>query len=97
MPKNRHIPERSCVACGDKMAKAQLVRVIRTAQGQVVIDATGREPGRGAYLCRTPECWGRALGKGALGRSFKADLTPADLEPVRTYFEETIAPQATAP
>ncbi|MCH8990011.1 MAG: YlxR family protein [Chloroflexi bacterium] len=97
LSKNRHVPERSCVACGVKMPKVQLVRVVRITQGSVVIDTTGRAPGRGAYLCRIPQCWDRALGKGALGRSLGQDLSSQDLELVRTYYEENIAPQATAP
>ena len=79
------------------MPKVQLLRVVRTTQGPVAVDTTGRESGRGAYLCRTPECWSRALGKGSLGRSLGEDLSSQDLEPVRTYYEENIAPQATAP
>ena len=96
LPKIRHIPERSCVACGAKMPKAQLVRVVRTNQGPIIVDITGRESGRGAYLCRIPDCWSRATRKGALARSFKTDLSTQDLEPVRTYYEANIAPQTTA-
>ena len=90
------MPERSCVACGVKMPKEQLVRIVQSTQGSVAVDTTGRQSGRGAYLCRNPECWGRALGKGALGRSLSKDLSSKDLEPVRTYYEENIAPQANA-
>ncbi|PKB71132.1 MAG: hypothetical protein BZY87_06945 [SAR202 cluster bacterium Io17-Chloro-G6] len=92
MPKRRHIPERSCVACGKKMAKSQLVRVVRSAQGSVAVDATGRAPGRGAYLCRTPDCWDRAVAKGTLGRSLGQEIAPQDLEQVRTYCQENFAP-----
>ncbi len=97
MPKSRHVPERSCVACGAKMPKAKLVRIVRTSQGPIIVDTTGRESGRGAYLCHIPECWGRALEKRALDRSFKQDLSDQDLEPIRTYFEANISPQAAAP
>jgi len=97
LPKNRHVPERSCVACGAKMPKAQLVRVAQTSQGPITVDVAGRGPGRGAYLCRIPDCWGRAISKGALDRSFKKDLSSQDLESVRTYYETNIAPQTTAP
>ena len=93
MSKNRHVPERSCVACGVKMPKVQLVRVVRITQGSIVVDSSGKGPGRGAYLCRTPQCWDRALGKGALGRSLGLELTAQDLEPVRTYYQENIAQQ----
>ena len=79
------------------MPKAQLVRVVRTSQGPVVVDINGKEAGRGAYLCHIPDCWDRALGKGALERSFKQDLSNQDLDPVRAYYEANIAPPATAP
>ena len=95
MPKSRHIPERSCVACGLKMPKAQLIRVVKTREGPIIVDTAGREAGRGAYLCHTPDCWERALGKGALQRGFKQDLSSQDLEAVRTYYEENFAPQTT--
>jgi predicted RNA-binding protein YlxR (DUF448 family) len=93
LPKNRHVPERSCVACGAKTPKAQLIRFVRTSQGPIIVNTTGKEAGRGAYLCRIPDCWEKAIGKGALERSFKKDLSVKDLEPVRTYYEANIAPQ----
>ncbi len=97
MPKSRHIPERSCVACGSKMPKGQLVRIVKAGQGPITVDTTGREPGRGAYLCHTPDCWDRAIGKGALERSFKQSLSAQDLEPVRTHYQENLAPQEAEP
>ncbi|MBC8279757.1 MAG: YlxR family protein [Chloroflexi bacterium] len=97
MPKNRHVPERSCVACGSKVAKAQLNRVVKTAQGSIIVDTTGREPGRGAYLCHLPDCWDKAIHKGALQRGFKQDLSDKELEPIRIFYEENIASRATAP
>ena len=92
-PKSRHIPERSCVSCGSKMPKEQLVRIVKTSQGPITVDTTGREAGRGAYICRTLDCWGRALKKGALERSFKQSLSTRDLDPVQTHYQENIAPQ----
>jgi len=97
LPKSRHIPERSCVACGVKTAKSELVRVVKTREGPIIVDTEGRESGRGAYLCHTPDCWDRAIGKGALERSFKQSLSDQDLEPVRTHYLENFAPQAPEP
>lgn len=96
LPKSRHVPERSCVACGLKTAKVQLVRVVRNDQGSVTVDTTGRAPGRGAYLCRAAECWDRTISRGTLGRSFGRDITSNDLEQVRAYYQENIATQANA-
>lgn len=96
LPKDQRTPERSCVACGVKLPKAQLVRVARTAEGSVAVDVTGRAAGRGAYLCRTQSCWDRAVNKGTLARSLGHDISPQDLEQVRAYHQENIAPQATS-
>jgi predicted RNA-binding protein YlxR (DUF448 family) len=54
------------------------MRIVRTAQGDVFADASGRAAGRGAYLCRTAECLDKAIKKGALARALKTPL-PTDL------------------
>jgi predicted RNA-binding protein YlxR (DUF448 family) len=59
-------------------AKRDLVRVVRTPDGRVVIDPTGRQPGRGAYLCDDPACRRAALQRGALGRAL-ASPVPEEL------------------
>ena len=69
MPRPKHVPERSCVACRRKSAKGDFVRVARTAAGEVVAPAEAKTPGRGAYLCRTAACVELALRKGALARA----------------------------
>ncbi len=61
MPKIRKIPKRQCVACGQMRAKRDLVRVVRTPAGEVLVDSTGKLSGRGAYVCPDPACADRAL------------------------------------
>ena len=78
------------------MPKAQLIRVVRTVQGSVEVDSTGKTSGRGAYLCQNPECWDRAVDKGALVRSLGQEITSQDLEQVRAHYIEKIAPQVAA-
>ena len=58
----RRVPTRSCVACRTARAKRELVRIVRTPDGELKIDETGRLAGRGAYLCRDAACWTTALG-----------------------------------
>ena len=82
MPRKRHIPERTCVACGSKKPKAELLRVARSPQGQVTVDPTGRAPGRGAYICG-PNCWETALGRGRLARSLGSTLSGNELDDIR--------------
>ena len=56
MQKPRKIPQRMCVGCREKRDKKDLLRVVRTPEGQLVLDATGKKSGRGAYVCRDPQC-----------------------------------------
>ncbi len=67
-------PERLCLACRMKSGKRELIRVIRTPDGEVRIDPTGRANGRGAYVCPNPECIGKLRKSGALSRSLKSTV-----------------------
>ena len=58
--KKRKIPERHCVGCGETKEKKQLIRVVRTPEGDVVLDVTGKKSGRGAYICRSLSCLQKA-------------------------------------
>lgn len=78
VPRTRHLPERTCVACRGKAVKRQLVRIVRTPTGPVVVDSTGKKAGRGAYLHQDAKCWQLALSKGQLERSLKVKLSPED-------------------
>jgi predicted RNA-binding protein YlxR (DUF448 family) len=84
-PKSRHIPERTCVACRRTTAKRELVRIVRTPQGTVEIDPTGKTSGRGAYLCKGRQCWQLALKKERLDYALKAKLTPQEKEAILEY------------
>ncbi len=68
----KHIPERSCMACREKKEKGALIRVIRTPEGEVLLDATGRANGRGAYLCKSRACVEKAYKTRALERALKS-------------------------
>jgi uncharacterized protein len=74
---SRPTPLRTCVACRTTSAKRELVRIVRTPDGRVVSDPSGRLPGRGAYLCADGSCWGRAVEKGALSRALGVPLPVA--------------------
>jgi len=72
------VPTRSCVFCRTSREKRDLLRVIRTPDGAVRFDPSGRQNGRGAYVCRDAACIEGATGRGALARALEAAL-PADL------------------
>lgn len=70
---NKKIPMRRCVGCGEMKPKKELIRVVHTEEA-ILVDATGRKNGRGAYLCADPECLRRAKKSRGLERSLKADI-----------------------
>lgn len=69
--KSRKAPERTCVGCGEKKDKKDLVRIVRTKEGVIALDATGKKNGRGAYICPDSECLLKAKKNHGLERSFK--------------------------
>ena len=74
-------PIRQCMGCREHKPKKELVRVVRSPEGAVAIDATGKKAGRGAYICPNPECLKRARKSRALernlGSSFGAEIYDA--------------------
>ena len=90
MAKRKHIPERKCVSCGKRLPKQDLVRIVRSPQGSVSIDSTGKSAGRGAYLCRTSGCWEKGLNKRGLERSLDLSLSGSDLQGLEEYYQELV-------
>jgi predicted RNA-binding protein YlxR (DUF448 family) len=85
----RKIPARSCVACHSVRPKRQLVRIVRTVDGQVVLDPTGKKSGRGAYLCAQRSCWELGLKRGVLDRALKQSVPP-ECRPALESFAATL-------
>ncbi len=73
--KEKKVPMRMCVGCREMKPKKELIRVVRSAEGAVSMDATGKKPGRGAYVCRSAECLRRAIRQRQLERAFECALT----------------------
>jgi len=86
--KVKHVPLRTCVACRTTGAKRGLVRIVRTPQGGVEVDPTGKAAGRGAYLCRRRQCWQEALKRDALARALRVKLWDADREKLKAFAEQ---------
>ena len=76
----KKIPMRQCIGCQTSRPKKELVRVVRGPDGAVSIDAVGKKPGRGAYLCPNPACLAKAQKKKALERSFEQPVPAAVYE-----------------
>lgn len=83
MPKVKKIPQRMCVGCQEMKPKKELVRVVRTAQGTLEIDPTGKRSGRGAYLCRQAECLQKAIKFKRLERALQRPVAAEVLEQLK--------------
>ncbi|MGI8405156.1 MAG: RNase P modulator RnpM [Thermomicrobiales bacterium] len=84
-PRPRHVPQRTCIACREHDAKRSLTRIVRTPEGDVQIDPTGKRNGRGAYLCDRPTCWERALTTPLLARALNTELSNEILFALREF------------
>ncbi len=60
MQKQKKIPERQCMGCGERRPKAELIRVVRSPEGEISLDPTGKRSGRGAYICKNAACLSKA-------------------------------------
>ena len=70
----KKIPLRQCVGCLEMRSKKEMMRVLKTEDGSIVLDMTGKKNGRGAYLCRQAECLNRARKSKGLERSLKIGI-----------------------
>ncbi len=75
MIRPKHKPQRTCIACRETKDKRELLRVVRTPEGNFVIDPTGKANGRGAYLCRQASCWEKGFQKQRLAQALRVTLT----------------------
>ena len=74
----KKIPTRKCVGCGEMKEKKELIRIIKTPEDEILLDATGKANGRGAYICNSAECFKKAVRNKGLERSLKSSI-PADV------------------
>lgn len=70
----KQIPLRQCIGCRQMMPKNELVRVIRTPEGSVLLDKTGKLNGRGAYLCQNMDCYNKAVKSKGIERALKIEI-----------------------
>ena len=76
----KKIPTRRCTGCGEHFPKPELIRVVRTPEGEIVLDSTGKRAGRGAYLCKSAECLRRARKARRLEASLEVSISDAIYE-----------------
>ncbi len=92
MAKVKHVPLRSCAACGQRLPKRELVRIVRTLEGKVEVDPTGKKAGRGTYLCPGEDCWKQGLRKSRLEQALRSPLLEQDKAALLAHYQEQLKP-----
>ncbi len=83
----KKVPQRQCVGCRTQRPKRELVRVVRSPEGEVSIDTRGKKPGRGAYVCPDAQCLKKAVKSRALGRALGVEIPPEIYETLKAQLE----------
>ena len=74
MEQKKKIPLRQCVGCSERKPKGELLRVVRTPEGEIVLDTTGKKNGRGVYLCSSVKCFNKARKSGRLATHLETEI-----------------------
>lgn len=83
----KKIPMRQCLGCREMKPKRELIRVVRSPQGEISLDFKGKAPGRGAYICPAPACLKQAIKAKALERAFSTQIPEAVYEKLNEEME----------
>jgi hypothetical protein len=89
MRRPAHIPQRSCVACRQTRPKAELLRIVRTPAGAIVVDPSGKAAGRGAYVCRNERCPDEAVKQKKLSRALGVPVGGDVVDAIRSSLGRT--------
>ncbi len=81
----KKIPQRMCVGCQQMFNKRELLRIVRTPEGEIIIDPTGKKSGRGAYLCSNPDCLKTAVKSKRLEKTLKSKVPEEVYENIKEY------------
>jgi len=86
-PKDKHLPQpqRTCIACRRVKEKKSLIRLVRTEDGIVEVDVSGKKQGRGAYLCPSKLCWETALKKNRLEHALRMKIGDSNRQILMAY------------
>ena len=91
MARQKHIPLRTCVSCGTKAAKRELLRIVASKEGGVQLDPSGKANGRGAYLCRGGDCSPRGLIRGRVQHALRLELDQEQWDELTSSIEGALS------
>lgn len=86
--KVRKIPERRCLGCNTSYPKSELIRVLRTPEGNIELDVTGRKNGRGAYICKKADCFRNARKKNRFSLNLGVEIPVEILDSIETQIAQ---------
>lgn len=79
----KHTPQRTCVVCRQQYPKRELTRLVLDQDHRVTVDPSGKQAGRGAYLCSKPQCWQQAAETDVVAAALRTTLSAADRQHIR--------------
>lgn len=80
---NKKKPARTCMACNEQKEKQELLRIVKSKDGVIEVDLTGKKNGRGAYICKSEECLNKIIKSKRLERIFEQEISPELYESLR--------------
>ncbi len=86
--KTKKMPERRCIGCMESFNKKDLIRVVRSAEGEVSLDFTGKKSGRGAYICKNSACFKKAKKAGRFSKNLNCEVPDEIYRRLETELEE---------
>ena len=86
----KKIPLRQCIGCGEMKSKKEMIRILKTESEGILLDATGRKNGRGAYICPSADCLKKAVKSRGLDRSFKMQISREVYETLEKEMEKLV-------
>lgn len=84
----KKIPERTCMACNKQVPKQELLRIVKSKDGKVELDLTGKKNGRGAYICKNEECLNKLIKSKRLEKVFEVTIDEKIYEDIRGVFND---------
>jgi predicted RNA-binding protein YlxR (DUF448 family) len=83
-------PIRTCLSCKKKIEKSDLIRIIRNKENFIIVDESGKTPGRGAYICLSEECTGKAIKKKIIDKALRTDISKNNLKELKESLEDAL-------
>lgn len=86
--KQKKVPLRMCLGCQEMKPKKELIRIVKNKEDEISVDFVGKKPGRGAYICRSVSCFGKARKGKRLERAFESPISEEIYEILKQQLEE---------